>query len=288
MTRVKKLVTQWLNGSAAKPPSHRATKPPSFKIGHAGTLDPLASGVLPLALGEATKTIPYMVDKGKAYAFTVTWGEQRDTDDSEGKTVATSPKRPTREEIEAILPQFTGNILQTPPMYSAIKVEGERAYALARAGETVELKPRNVCIDTLTVNSYHADNTSFICHCSKGTYIRSLARDMGDKLGCYGYISVLRRLAVGKFTENDAISLDNLEKLVHKDAPIKVLPVESALDDIPALEIEPDQAARLKRGQNVPVKLVSEESVLARCDGLPIALCSVSQGQMKPVRVFNL
>lgn len=257
------------------------------KIGHAGTLDPLASGVLPLALGEATKTIAYMMDKEKTYSFTAAWGEKRDTDDSEGKTIAVSDKRPAREDIEALLPQFTGNILQTPPAYSALKVKGERAYDLARAGETVELQPRNICISTLTITDYAADKTSFICHCSKGTYIRSIARDMGDKLGCYGHISALRRLKVGKFTENGAISLDSLEELLHKGA-LSLLPVESALDDIPALEIEPDQAARLKRGQSFPVKLVSEENVLARCDGKPIALCSVSQGQMKPVRVFNL
>ncbi len=257
------------------------------KIGHAGTLDPLASGVLPLALGEATKTISHMVDKGKSYAFTVTWGEARDTDDAEGRVINTSPNRPKQGEIEAILPRFKGKITQVPPIFSAIKVAGGRAYDLARAGETVELKPRMVEVSDLTIASHSTDKTSFICYCGKGTYIRSLARDMGQLLGCFGYVSILRRLSVGKFNENNAISLEILEELVHKGA-LKLLSVESALDDILALDITPTQATLLKRGQPFPVTLVSEETVLARCDGKPVAIASISQGTMKPVRVFNL
>lgn len=304
----------------------RILAPPrrELKIGHAGTLDPLASGILPLALGEATKTISFMMDAAKAYAFTVTWGEERDTDDCEGKTITTSDKRPTIEEIEKILPQFIGTILQTPPIFSAIKVDGERAYDLARAGEAVELRAREVRVDSLVLLSSPLEGerarhsravegmieklpptasaaafgfasatppqggSNFICHCGKGTYIRSLARDMGRALGCFGHISMLRRLKVGNFSEKDAISLANLEEIVHKGA-LSLLPVESALDDILALEIDSHQAAALKRGQPISVKqVVGNDIVLARHQGKAIAICKAAHGTMKPVRVFNL
>lgn len=257
------------------------------KIGHAGTLDPLASGILPLALGEATKTVPYMMDTDKTYAFTVAWGERRDTDDREGKVVATSPKRPSKEQIEAILCQFMGAIEQIPPQFSALKAGGERAYDLARAGKVADLKSRKVLIHSIEITNYHAENTDFICKCGKGTYIRSMARDMGEVLGCHGHVSALRRLSVGKFTEKDAISLEVLPEIVHKGG-LGLLPVEAALDDILAFEVTTDQAMRLMRGQSFPVELVSDETVLARHDGKAVALCNVSQGQMKPVRVFNI
>jgi tRNA pseudouridine55 synthase len=226
------------------------------KIGHAGTLDPLASGVLPLALGEATKTVPYMMDAAKTYGFTVTWGQQRDTDDSQGQVTATSDARPSEADIRAILPRFTGKIQQTPPNYSAIKVDGKRAYDMARSGEIVELKSRETIIHSLEIQQYSPEQTAFICHCSKGTYVRSLARDMGKTLGSLGYISVLRRLKVGNFSENDAISLELLEEMVHKNPPDSqesgfLRPVESALDDILAQDIDSDQAVLLKRGQCV-------------------------------------
>lgn len=288
------------------------------KIGHAGTLDPLASGVLPLALGEATKVISYMVDASKAYTFTATWGEQRDTDDLEGKPTATSDNRPTREHIEALLPQFTGPILQTPPNYSAIKVDGKRAYDMARGGEALELKPREVQVDSLIISSSlvgedqgggelsttsymesypppnplpegeGANKTTFLCHCGKGTYIRSLARDMGLALGCFGHISALRRVKVGKFTENHAISLEVLGEMVHKDDLGFLLPVESVLDDIPAFEVTLDQAALLKRGQFIPTPHPDCESASVMCRGTLVAMAVVSQGMMRPVRVFNL
>jgi tRNA pseudouridine55 synthase len=259
------------------------------KIGHAGTLDPLASGVLPLALGEATKVIHFMVDAGKAYGFTTTWGEERDTDDSEGKTTQTSPQRPSRDEIEAILPRFTGTILQTPPAYSAIKVDGARSYDLARAGEAVELKARQVRVDSLEIEGHSPEKTSFNCECGKGTYIRSLARDMGRELGCLGYVTVLRRLKVGKFDVNHAISLENLEKMVHKDDLGFLYPVESALDDIPAVEIDSDQAKRIKQGQVIPfASRATERTVLAKHNDILVAVCSVAQDMMTPVRVFNL
>ena len=265
------------------------------KIGHAGTLDPLASGVLPLALGEATKTVPYMMNAAKAYGFTVTWGAERDTDDSEGQPTAHSDKRPSHEEIEGILPRFSGKISQTPPDYSAIKVGGKRAYDMARGGEVFELKSREVTVHSLEISNYGAENTSFIAHCSKGTYVRSLARDMGRALGCYGHISVLRRLQVGGFTEKDAISLESLEEMVHKGAPSFqnldcLKSVESALDDILARDINSDQAALLKRGIAIalPHTEGKVETIFTRCDGKLIAICEVSQGLMKPIRVFNL
>jgi len=259
------------------------------KIGHAGTLDPLASGILPLALGEATKTVSYMMDASKAYEFTVTWGEERDTDDREGKPVKTSDKRPTQEAIVAILPQFAGNILQTPPSFSAIKVEGKRAYDMAREGEVVELKSRNIIVNSLEISDYHTDATSFICDCGKGTYIRSLARDMGRVLGCFGYISRLRRTRVGKFNETHAISLEILEKMVHKGDLGFLREVESALDDILAIDVTDDQATRLQRGQNVVLPLNADSStMIARCNGKLIVICECKDGQLRPTRVFNL
>ena len=185
------------------------------KAGHAGTLDPLASGILPIALGEATKTIPYIMDSVKHYEFTVVWGAETETDDRETQPVRTSDKRPTLEQIENCLPKFTGIISQTPPAYSAIKVDGARAYDLAREGHEVELKSREVEVHHLSVADYDKEQTRFVAHCSKGTYIRSLARDMGREIGCLGYIGQLRRTKVGPFDTNNAISLDFLTELVH-------------------------------------------------------------------------
>jgi tRNA pseudouridine55 synthase len=259
------------------------------KLGHAGTLDPLASGVLPLALGEATKTMPYMVDAHKAYSFTVTWGEERDTDDSEGKAVKASQKRPGRGEIEAILPQFTGTILQTPPAYSAIRVDGKRAYDLARGGQQVELKAREITVNSLEIIEYSQNSTSFICHCTKGTYIRGLARDMGRVLGCLGYISALRRLRVGKFDETHAISLEVLEKEMYKGDLGFLWGIESALDDIPAVTLTETEAIRMQRGQNVVLPLDADSStMIARCNGKLVAICEWENGCLKPKRVFNL
>ncbi len=257
------------------------------KIGHAGTLDPLASGVLPLALGEATKTVPYMMDAQKSYDFTVTWGESRDTDDSEGNVLQQSDKRPELTEIEAILPDFSGKIQQTPPQYSAIKIDGKRSYDVARNGGVADIKPREVTIYSLSINQHDGEQTSFSCDCSKGTYIRAIARDMGEKLGCFGYISVLRRTKVGNFSEKDAISLELLEKMMHKGDLSFLRLVESALDDILARDIHPDQKALLARG--LPITIHAPDGiVLAMCEGKPVAICSAQGGQIKPVRVFNL
>jgi tRNA pseudouridine55 synthase len=214
------------------------------RAGHAGTLDPLASGCLPIALGEATKTVPFVMDSRKVYRFTVRWGEERDTDDAEGRVVDTSGERPSQDAILALLPQFTGTIEQVPPRYSAIKVEGERAYDLARDGEVVELASRPVDIHRLDlVSTPDGDHAVFEAECGKGTYVRSLARDMGRALGCKGHVSALRRVSVGPFAENLMIPLEQIEALCHRagigegNLADALLPVETALDDIPALAI---------------------------------------------------
>jgi tRNA pseudouridine55 synthase len=269
------------------------------KIGHAGTLDPLASGILPLALGEATKTVAFMMDARKAYSFEVTWGQERDSDDCTGAVTAESATRPTESDLINILPKFIGNIEQRPPSYSAIKVDGKRAYAMAREGEEVILKSRIVTVHSLELQSFTPEKAVFTCHCGKGTYIRSLARDIGRLLGCLGHISVLRRLQVGNFTENHAISLEVLEEMRHKGDPRYfdlglVLPVESALDDIPAMEVDSNQATLLKRGQAIflPTEQDNAEeravTILARSNGKAVAICEALQGKVKPVRVFNL
>src|SRR5271155_4808010 len=228
------------------------------RAGHAGTLDPLASGCLPIALGEATKTVPFVVDGRKTYIFTVRFGEERDTDDAEGRVVATSDGRPDAAAIRALLPRFTGTIEQVPPRYSAIKIDGERAYDLARGGETVELAPRPVTIHHLKlVDMPDSDHAVLAAECGKGTYVRALARDLGRALGVLGHVSALRRNRVSPFAEEDMISLERLESLCHRAAAGEgnladiLLPVETALDDIPALAVSPADAARLTRGQAV-------------------------------------
>jgi tRNA pseudouridine55 synthase len=269
------------------------------RAGHAGTLDPLASGCLPIALGEATKTVPFVMDGRKTYSFTVRWGEERDSDDAEGAVTATSDARPSGEAIEALLPSYTGTISQVPPRYSAIKVDGERAYDLARDGETVELAARPVEIFRLKlVNSPDADHAEFRAECGKGTYVRSLARDMGRALGCLGHIKALRREAVGSFGENAMISLEQLTGLCHRAAAGEgsladaILPVETALDDIPALAISRGDAARLHRGQAVLLRgrdaPIFRGTVYVTASGVLIALAEVDRGEIVPKRVFNL
>lgn len=281
----------------------RALKPQ--KAGHAGTLDPLASGILPIALGEATKTVPYVQDSIKTYNFTVTWGEQRTTDDAEGPAIATSDKRPAQAEIEAILPLFHGEIQQVPPQFSAIKVDGARAYDLAREGEQVELKSRIVYIESLEIISHTEAATAFRCVCGKGTYVRSLARDMGLKLGCFGYISLLERAAVGPFTLENAISLDIFQNPGDNLTPEQVLlPLQTALDDIPVLALKEQEAARLKNG-NV-LTLISKPDLdrmtqsgiewdgqnivtaLATYGKKAIAIVEVEGPALHPIRIFNV
>jgi len=264
-----------------------------LKIGHAGTLDPLASGVLPLALGEATKTVQFAMDQAKAYRFTVAFGEERDTGDAEGAVTARSAVRPSEAEIKAVLKRFAGEVWQRPPAYSAIKIKGQRAYALARAGEAVEPAARQVRIDLIQLTDFDGDNATFQVTCGKGTYIRSLAVDISRALGTAGHVYALRRLKVGRFGEADAISLENLEKIVHNGGLATVLhPVESVLADIPAREVSSTQALRLRQGQAVSgvSRETKAESRFARamCGGVLVAVCTVGPGLMKPVRVFNL
>lgn len=268
------------------------------KAGHGGTLDPLASGLLPIALGEATKTVSYAMDGRKIYRFTARWGEERTTDDLEGEVSATSDKRPARDEIETILPRFTGEIMQAPPAFSAIKVDGERAYDLARAGEAVELAERPILIEALTlVDVPDPDHATFEVTCGKGTYIRSLARDMGRALGTAAHVSMLRRVAVGPFAETHMISLENLTELGHKapggDANKGVLlPIETVLDGIPALAIDEEQARRLKLGQAVLLRganaPIAEDAVLVMSGEKPLGIGTIEQGSLKPKRLFNL
>ena len=268
------------------------------KVGHGGTLDPLATGVLPIAFGEATKTVQFVMDSPKTYRFTVRWGEERSTDDAEGEVVDTSAARPAREDIEALLPVFTGEIMQVPPTFSAIKVKGERAYDLARDGEAVQLKPRPVMIyDLRLIDMPDADTAVFEARTGKGAYVRALARDLGRELGCLGHVSALERSAVGPFTLKDAITLEKLEELRHKDADrtaldAVLLPLATALDDIPALAVDQQQAARIASGQAVLLRgaeaPVAQDTVLVTWKGRPVALGTVEAGMLKPKRVFNL
>ncbi|MFQ5625955.1 MAG: tRNA pseudouridine(55) synthase TruB [Methyloligellaceae bacterium] len=268
------------------------------KAGHAGTLDPLASGVLPIALGEATKTVSFVVEGLKGYRFSLCWGAETETDDAEGEVLETSDARPDVEDIERVLPDFTGDIEQVPPRYSAIKIEGARAYDLARGGGEFELAAREVRVDKLTiVEMPDKDHCTLEAACGKGTYLRSLARDLGRELGCFGHVSALRRTRVGPFRESATISLDKLQQLGHSAAGQEGLdavlePVETALDDIPALAISGDDAARLTRGQAVLLRgrdaPVMSGPVYATSRGVLVALGEVKRGELRPRRVFNL
>jgi tRNA pseudouridine55 synthase len=265
------------------------------KAGHAGTLDPLATGVLPIALGEATKTVPYAVDGAKHYRFTVRWGIGTNTDDAEGAVIATSEVRPSQAAIETLLPRFTGAILQVPPAFSAIKIAGNRAYDLARAGEVVELEARRVAIDWLTLLDMPDHATAvFEARCGKGTYVRALARDMGAGLGCHGHLIALRRTRVAPFEEAEAVSLADLEAAAAQgDAALKPLlrPIAAALQDLPELSVSPNDAARLLRGQAVLIRgrdaATSTGPTYATCRGQLIAVGRIEKGELHPLRVFN-
>lgn len=273
------------------------------KIGHAGTLDPLASGVLPIALGDATKTIQFMQDADKTYKFSITWGEQRDTDDLEGKVIATSEIRPPAEQISHALHAFIGEISQIPPLYSAIKVNGERAYDLARAGEFPELKPRQIHVDSLELLDARNHEADFIMTCGKGTYVRSIARDLALALGTVGYVSKLHRSRVGIFTDKNAISLDILENMDYQSARNEaLLPLQRVLDDIPALAITVDETAKIRNGQvlsfvsrpnferlsKIGLNAKEMSVVLLTYQNEPVALAEVEKANIKPVRVFNI
>ncbi len=263
-----------------------------FKVGHGGTLDPLATGVLPIAVGEATKLAGRLLDGDKVYAFTIRFGEQTDTLDREGKVIATSPVRPTMAAVAAVLPRFTGGIDQVPPAYSALKVDGDRAYDLARAGETVELKSRAVTIHDLRVSPDDPmgdDDLTLVAHVSKGTYIRSLARDIALALGTVGHVVMLRRIRAGPFGLEPAITLDKLAELGQSRALEGILlPLRAGLDDIPAFPLTPDQAGALRQGRVLAGIAATDGAAFAMLDDVPVALVDVIAGEVRVVRGFNL
>ncbi len=283
---------------------------PKVKIGHGGTLDPLATGVLPIAIGEATKLAGRMLDSDKVYEFTVRFGAETDSLDLEGKVIAESDVRPTMAEVEAILPRFTGPIEQVPPAFSALKVDGKRAYDLARAGEDFELQGRRVCIHSLlssaasaplreqTISRRGAEaaesadglgQVSLIAHVSKGTYIRSLARDIAHALGTVGHVIMLRRIKAGPFTLENAISLDILfEKSKGSALEDITLPLRTALDDIPALALSPEQARLIRQGQVLTGTAAADGLHFAMLDDVPVALVGVMAGTVTVERGFNL
>ncbi|MGC6529833.1 MAG: tRNA pseudouridine(55) synthase TruB [Candidatus Puniceispirillaceae bacterium] len=265
------------------------------KAGHGGTLDPLASGILPIALGEATKTTAYAMGAEKSYEFVAKWGEQTSTDDGEGDIIATSDIRPNREQITSILDEFTGEIDQTPPAYSAVKIDGKRAYALARGAqdhsEMPEMKARTITIDKLVCLSCEGDKARFHITCGKGTYIRSLARDIAIQLGSVGHVAELRRLSVGQFSLKNAISLDFLKELGDSAAASPyVMPVITVLDDIPALLVTTEEAQKLRFGQflNPRSDIAPSPLYKAVCDEELVALVELRDEGFKPIRVFNL
>lgn len=272
----------------------------AMKAGHGGTLDPLATGVLPIALGEATKTVSYVMDGQKAYRFTIRWGEQRTTDDAEGEVLGSSDVRPSEDAIRAKLPEFVGAIQQVPPTFSAIKLGGERAYALARAEVPVVLPSRQVTIERFElVDCPDSDHAVFEVRSGKGAYMRSLARDLAVGLGTVGYVSALRRISVGSFTESMAIPLDNVDGLRHSGALFEhVLPVGAALADIPAVSLTEAEARRLRHGQPIAVLPVASRSTFegisrevvfcAMSGGKPVALAHIRGGEIRPIRVLNL
>lgn len=264
------------------------------KVGHGGTLDPLATGVLPIAVGEATKLCGRMLDASKTYAFTVAFGTETDTLDLEGAVIGQSEVSPARAALDAVLPTFTGPIAQVPPAYSALKVDGERAYDLARAGHEVVLASRNVTIHTLRVLETTGpddalESATLEAHVSKGTYIRSLARDIALALGTRGHVTMLRRLKAGPFTLDQAISLDKLNEW-GQGAPFEnvILPLEAGLVDIPALDLDPEQARAVQQGRVLAGLPFSDGLWWARCGGKPVALVMLADGALRVERGFNL
>ena len=264
-----------------------------FKVGHGGTLDPLASGVLPIAVGEATKLAGRMLDSDKVYTFTIDFGEQTDTLDGEGVVIATSDVRPSIDALQAVLPDFTGPIDQMPPAYSALKVDGKRAYDLARAGEEVTLATRRVTIHSLEIDGAPAagplESATLVAHVSKGTYIRSLARDIATALGTVGHVTMLRRLKAGPFTLDRAISLDKLAELGKaRGLEHILLPLGAGLDDIPAIALDPDQAGALRQGRVLTGFAADDGLHVALAGELPVALVEIEDGNVRVVRGFNM
>lgn len=263
------------------------------KAGHAGTLDPAATGILAVALGEATKTVPFITDAMKAYRFTVRFGASTNTDDAEGEIVATSEARPTDDEIRDALPAFEGDILQVPPQFSAVKIDGERAYALARAGEEVEIAPRPLFVESLRLEARpDADHAVLEMVCGKGGYVRSIARDLGAALGCLGHVTALRRIWSGPFELDDAVTLDEVERLAKSEAlDALLLPLEAGLTDLPELPATAEGAARMRNGNPGMVLAADVEYgdlAWASYQGEPVAVGTYRAGELHPTRVFNL
>src|SRR5690606_33219622 len=262
------------------------------KAGHAGTLDPLATGILPIALGEATKAVPQVQDGTKVYRFTIGWGKATTTDDTEGEVIATSDLRADQAALEAVLPRFTGVIMQRPPAFSAIKVDGERAYDLARAGETVELAAREIEIDAIEVVSHGADETVLEVTCGKGTYVRALARDIAEALGTVGHVTKLHRAAVGPFDDEDAVTIEELEAVLGEERDALLTPVAAGFADLPEIRLDAGQAKAVSHGNSVLLTgagaPVSVDECWASFKGKVLATGSVEFGQFQPRRVFNL
>ncbi len=263
------------------------------KAGHAGTLDPDATGILAVALGEATKTVPYVTDALKAYVFTVRFGEATNTDDAEGEVIATSDARPSDEEIRAALPAFEGDIMQVPPAFSAVKIDGERAYAMARAGEDVELEARPLFVESLEMmRRPDADHAVFEMVCGKGGYVRSIARDLGEALGCHGHVTELRRIWSGPFELEDAITLDEVEELARTpELDARLLPLSAGLTDLPELPTTLEGATRLRNGN--PGMVIAADAKFgdlawASYQGEPVAVGTYKAGELHPTRVFRL
>lgn len=260
------------------------------KAGHAGTLDPLATGVLPIALGEATKTVPYVQDGEKIYEFDVVWGGQTNTDDAEGEVIATSDVRPTKAQVLEILPRFTGVITQVPPAFSAIKIRGERAYDLARAGQDLVMPPREVEIDSFALLAHANERSSFRIHCAKGTYVRALARDLAEALGTKGHVGRLHRAGVGDFTDAEAHDIQALEDLSLEDRDALLQPVRAGLAGLDEIAIDARQAAAIRSGN--PVLLtgagapIALEEAYASHRGEAVAVGYVDKGQFHPKRVI--
>lgn len=259
------------------------------KAGHAGTLDPLATGLLAVALGEATKTVPYAQDGVKTYQFTARWGEATTTDDREGEACATSDQRPSVAEIEATLPNFIGDIMQTPPVYSAIKVDGARAYDLARAGEDVALEARPLRMESLRLlDAPDADHARFEMICGKGGYVRSIARDLGEALGCHAHVATLRRIASGGFDLSNALQWDAIEALREDAARDElILPVEAGLSDLPSFEVNEDAAARIYHGDARAVPALRAKAYWLSFHGRPLAVAERDDGPPRLQRVFR-
>ncbi len=296
--RIKRAVSGWL--VLDKPYDMTSTQAvgkvrwlfSAAKAGHAGTLDPLATGILPIALGEATKAVPYVQDGRKVYRFGLRWGAATATDDAEGEVVATSDTRPDEAAVLGVLAEFTGLVEQVPPAFSALKIDGERAYDLARAGEAVELAPRTVAIDSLTLIAHASEVSTFEVTCGKGTYVRALARDLALRLGTCGHVASLHRAAVGDFSDAEAVRIEDLEAMDPdaRDAALK--PVSAAFTDLPEVRLRAEQAATIRNGN--PVLLtgagapIALETAWASFAGEVVATGSVERGQFKPKRVFNL